>query len=115
MSNKVSKNALGKVAGILQVVYVSLSTAVMLLNMYAPTQRQLIETLDYIQRVIRAVLEQSVMPRVPVFLQADSELGEVLEENEAYARVTRDMADAASDDLVFGSEGWSDDDTPRTK
>lgn len=116
MVTKKEKNALGKVASILQIVYMSLSSAVMLLSFYAPGQTRLLEILDYIQRVVKAVLEQSALPRVPNSLMPDVDFTDQLEENPEYAAIT---AGISKDMPLIGTEGWNDssddDEVSRTK
>lgn len=118
---KTEKNALGKVSVILQVVWLSLNSALNALRIYAPNQIKLFSVLGYITAVIEAVIKQRELPPVPIELQpkdsfsANFALSEnAIESTDDYKNVTASFGDLESSfDLTIVEE--DSDDVARTK
>jgi len=65
---KQAKSALGKIAVILQITMLGLSSAINLVSTFAPEQTHLLDILSYIYKLLAAVISNQPLPEVPNLL-----------------------------------------------
>lgn len=117
MSQKVARNALGKVNVILGIASSVISSALVLILTYAPTKTELIATLQYIVNVLQSIMQVKPIPQPPAFLTVQSRALDSTEEmelepNESYREIT--IAVSESIQPEFKVETGESEEVPRT-